>query len=133
MSVLSLAELGVGTALVYAMYEPMATGDDSKVRALLSLYRIIDMVVLAVGLCLAPFLDSLVSGDVPADIDLRLLYGIYLANTVLSYFMFAYKQAAFTAAQRSDVASNVGSILAGVSAVPQVFVLLGAGEFYLYA
>lgn len=137
LSVLSLAELGVGTALVYAMYKPIATGDDAKVRALLALYRkwyrAIGGVILAIGLCLVPFLDVLVSGNVPADIDLRVLYGIYLANTVLSYFMFAYKQAAFTASQRSDVVSNVGSALAIVSALLQITVLLALRSFYAYA
>lgn len=137
LSVLSLAELGVGTALVYAMYKPMATGDNVKVRALLALYRkwyrAIGAIILAIGLCLVPFLDALVSGDVPADIDLRVLYGIYLANTVLSYFMFAYKQAAFTASQRSDVVSNVGSALAIVSALLQITVLLALRSFYAYA
>lgn len=136
LNVLSLAELGVGTALVYAMYKPIATDDDEKVRALLALYkrwyRAIGLVILVIGLCLLPFLDVLVSGDVPADVDLRFLYCIYLANTALSYFMFAYKQAAFTASQRSDVVSNVGSVLALVSAALQVVALLLIRSFYAY-
>ena len=137
LSVLSLAELGVGTALVYAMYKPIADGDDAKVRALLALYRrwyrIIGAVILAVGLCLMPFLNVLVSGEVPADVDLRTLYGVYLANTVLSYFMFAYKQAAFTASQRSDMVSNVGSALAVASALLQIAALLLTRSFYVFA
>ena len=137
LSVLSLAELGVGTALVYAMYKPIAEGDDSKVQALLALYRrwyrIIGAVILAIGLCLMPFLDTLVSGDVPDDVDLRALYCVYLGNTVLSYFLFAYKQAAFTASQRSDVVSNVGSVLAVASALLQIAALVLTRSFYAFA
>lgn len=136
LSVLSLAELGVGTALVYAMYKPIAEGDNDKIGALLALYRrwyrIIGLVILSLGLCLVPFLQYLVSGDVPADVNIRLLYGIYLVNTALSYFMYAYKQAAFTASQRSDVVSNVGSIFAVVSALAQVVALVSIKSFYAY-
>ena len=136
LSVLSLAELGVGTALVYAMYKPIAEADDEKVGALLALYRrwyrIIGLVILVAGLCLMPFLQYLVSGDVPADVDIRVLYGVYLANTTLSYFMYAYKQAAFTASQRSDVVSNVGSLFAIVSALAQVVVLVSIRSFYAF-
>lgn len=136
LSVLSLAELGVGTALVYAMYKPVAEGDDAKVCALLALYRkwyrIIGAVILIIGLCLVPFLSKLISGGVPVGIDLRLLYAVYLVNTVLSYFMFAYKQSVFTASQRVDIVSNVGSVLAIFSALAQIVALLAFRSFYAY-
>ncbi len=136
LSVLSLAELGVGTALVYAMYKPIVEGDNAKVSALLALYRkwyrIIGVVILVVGICLIPFLSYLVSGDVPVDINLNILYGVYLLNTVLSYFMYAYKQSALTASQRLDVISNVGSVLAIVSALAQIALLLLVRSFYAF-
>ena len=39
LSLLSLAELGVGTAILYSMYKPAAQGEHKKVAALLNLYK----------------------------------------------------------------------------------------------
>ena len=68
LSLLSLAELGVGTAILYSMYKPAAQGEHKKVAALLNLYKkvynSIGVVITVVGLCLTPFLKYLIS-DVP--------------------------------------------------------------------
>ena len=62
LQVLSFAELGIGSALVFSMYKPMAEGDDEKVCALLSFYRksyrIIGSVILVFGLLMMPFLEN---------------------------------------------------------------------------
>ena len=39
LQVLSLSELGVGTAMVYSMYKPMAENDKPTLCALLNLYH----------------------------------------------------------------------------------------------
>ena len=61
LSVLSLAELGVGSAMVYSMYKPIASGDSDKIKAYMDLYKIIyraiGSVVIAIGFVLLPFLD----------------------------------------------------------------------------
>ena len=80
LNVLNLAELGFGTALVYGMYKPLAEDNIDKVNALLNLYKkiykIIGFIVLAVGLSAMPFLEYLISGSYPSDINLYLLYNI---------------------------------------------------------
>ena len=111
LSVLSLAELGVGTAMVYSMYKPIANGDAETVCALLNLYRkiyrIIGAVILVLGLAFTPFLPHIIKGAVPADINLYVLYFINLFSTVVSYFLFAYKNSLLTASQRMDVISHI--------------------------
>ena len=94
LSLLSLAELGVGTAILYSMYKPAAQGDHKKVAALLNLYKrvynSIGIVITAVGLCLTPFLKYLIS-DVPDMREVPIIYILYLLNTTASYF-FVYKK-----------------------------------------
>ena len=67
--VLSLAELGVGNAMVFAMYKPIAQDDEKTICALMNLYRryyrITGLVIGAVGLMLTPMVPHLISGDVP--------------------------------------------------------------------
>lgn len=136
LSFLSLAELGVGNALVYSMYKPIAEDDNNTICALLNLYRrlyrYIGLIILTVGLILVPFLKYFVKGEVPADMNLYILYLIYLGNTVISYVMFAYKQSLLTAFQRSDIISKRSMVLQFLMYVIQIVLLLLFKNYYLY-
>lgn len=136
LQVLSFAELGIGSALVFSMYKPMAEGDDDKVSALLNLYkktyRIIGIVILAAGLLIMPFLDYLVAGDLPEGINLQVLFSIYLINNLVGYFLFAYKQSLFSASQRVDLISKIGMLLQLISSTAQIIILLTVRNYYAY-
>lgn len=103
--VLNLAELGIGSAMVYFMYKPMAEENVDEVCALLAVYRkcyrVIGSVILLIGICLFPLLHFLANGEVPSDINLEILFAVYLLNNVLGYFLFAYRRSLLIAAQRS--------------------------------
>ena len=77
------------------MYKPIAEADNEKVCALLNfyrkVYRIVGCIILALGLALLPFIRSFIHGEVPADINVYVLYLVFLLNTVIGYFAFAYK------------------------------------------
>ena len=81
LQVLSFAELGIGSALVFSMYKPIAEGDDDKVCALLNFYRktyrVIGCVILIFGLVMMPFLQYLIAGELPNGINLQVLFLIY--------------------------------------------------------
>ena len=136
LGILSLAELGVGSALTYAMYKPLAEGDDSQICALLQFYkkcyRIIGCVILAIGLALLPFLEFFIKGDYPEDTNIYALYLIYLSNSALSYFLYAYKSSLLTAMQRFDIVSNINSIIYIIQAVLQVGLLITTKNYYFY-
>ncbi len=136
LSVLSLAELGVGTAMVYSMYKPIADGDTEAVCALLNLYRkfyrVIGAVILALGLAFTPFLPHIIEGDVPADVNLYILYFINLSSTVVSYFLFAYKSSILSASQRMDIISYINTAISIALSIAQVIVLLLFKNYYAY-
>ena len=115
LNVLNLAELGFTTAIIFSMYKPIADDDQTTIKALLNayrkIYRVIAIVVLLAGLIVMPFLPHLIDGGYPADINLYILFSIYLANTVIGYLFFAYKSALLIAHQRNDIQSNVHSII----------------------
>ena len=114
LQVLNLAELGVGSAMVFSMYKPIAADDDKTICALMKLYRfyyrVIGAVVLIAGLIILPFIPKLISGDVPADINVYLLYLLNLLATVFTYWLFAYRNSILNAYQRNDVISSVLNI-----------------------
>ena len=78
LQVLNLAELGVGSAMVYSMYKPIAEDDRPAICALMKLYRtyyrIIGTIILTAGMCSLPVIPKLIKSDVPPDINIYILY-----------------------------------------------------------
>ena len=105
LQILSISELGVASALVYSMYEPVAKNDKGKLCALLRLYRllygIIGGAVFLLGAALLPFLPKLISSEVPPDINIYVLYMMYLVSTALSYSVFSYRSSLLEAYQHN--------------------------------
>ncbi|MBR1884232.1 MAG: oligosaccharide flippase family protein [Clostridia bacterium] len=136
LQVLNLAELGVGSAITFSLYKPLAEKDTETVRATINLYkkiyRIIGIVVLIIGLALLPFINLFISGDVPENINIYILFGIYLLNTVLTYFLFAYKTTLFEANQRNDIISNINTALYVIQFIYQAIVIMNFKNYYAY-
>lgn len=136
LSFLSLAELGVGSALVYSMYKPIAENDSELICALLNLYRrlyrIIGTVIFGVGVLLIPFLHNLVKGGSPPDINLYILYLVYLINTSLTYWMYGYKVSLLSAHQRSDVESKCILLSQSGMYLMQIMALILFRNYYWY-
>ena len=136
LQVLNLSEMGFSNAVVYSMYKPIADNDTKTICALMNfykkVYRVIGFIVLGIGLLLLPFLGNLINGDYPQGINIYYLYLFYLANTVLSYWMFAYKNAILNAFQRTDIISNVNTISLGGMYVAQIAILFATKNYYLY-
>lgn len=136
LGLLSLSELGIGTALIFSMYEPLAKGNTAKVCALMKLYKKcysrIGIIVLSIGLLIMPFLNYLIVGDCPKDINIYLLYAVYLLNSVLSYWLFAYKKSLLIACQRVDIQSNINSIVILTQNLTQFVLVLLFSNYYFY-
>ena len=136
LSFLSLAELGVGSALVFCMYKPIAEEDNELICALLNLYkklyRYIGVIILVIGMGMMPFLRFLVKGDCPADINLYLLFSIYLVNTAISYLSFGYKQSLLNAFQRTDIISKRSIVLSLLMYGLQIIAVIITRNYYFY-
>lgn len=136
LQVLNLVELGVGNAMVYSMYKPISEADHPTLCALLRLYRsyyrIIGLLVAAIGLALLPLVPHLVAGSVPNGLNLQVLYLLNLCATVLSYWLFAYKTSLLQAHQRSDVVSKVMLLTNTVMYAVQIAVIVAIKDYYLY-
>ena len=136
LNILSLAELGAGSAIVYSMYRPIAEDDHEKICAMLSLYkkcyRIIGLVILCIGLICMPFLSKMINGEVPDTLNIHALFLMHLLITVCSYWMFAYKSSLFSAFQRTDISSRINMLASTLEAVGQTAALIFTGSYYLY-
>lgn len=136
LQVLNLTELGFGAASVFAMYKPIAEDDYNKVGAfvqyLKKIYRYIGIITFGLGIIFLPFIRSIISGGVPSDINVYILYFIYLVNTTLSYMLFAYKTALLSALQLNRITSKVNLVSNSIMHIVQITALLVYPNYYVY-
>lgn len=134
--ILNLAELGVGAAMVFSMYRPIAEDDADTICALMRLYRryyrIIGLGIGAVGLILTPVIPRLISGEVPPEIDVYVLYLLNLASTVLTYWLFAYKNCLLQAHQKTNISNMIQVAVSALQYGVQLVVLILWRNYYLY-
>lgn len=135
-SLFCLTELGIGGAMVYSMYKPIAEDDVNTICALLNLYkklyRIIGSIICGIGILFLPFLSNVITGDIPSELNIYVLYLIYLSNSVLTYFLFSYKNSLLDAFQRKDIDLNVNSILTFSEYTIQIILVLLTRNYYAY-
>ena len=118
----SLAELGLGNAIIYSLYRPLAEGDKGKVEAYLSLYkkvyRVIGMLVGAVAAAMIPFLGFFINGAVTTDV--YVIYALFTGNAVLGYVLFNYRTALFQANQERYLISYADTVFVILSSCGQI-------------
>ncbi len=134
LKLLSLAELGVGAAITFSLYQPLAANNREQIAVLMGLYRktyaIIGTAVCIIGFALTPFLSSLVK-DMPSIPSIRLIYLLFVANSALSYF-FAYKRSLLIADQKRYLATLYRYGCFCVLSVLQIALLLVTRNYLLY-
>jgi len=136
LTMLSLAELGVGTAVNYSLYGPVARGEKEKIKSYMLLYkkayRVIAIVITVVGIALIPFLPIITGHpEYLTNAELTVYYLIFLFNTVSTYFV-AYKYSLTNAEQKNYVQTNVITITKMVTVALQMAALFVLPNFLLY-
>lgn len=139
LTMLSLAELGVGSAILFKLYEPIATENHHRITLLMQLYkkiyRVIGFVIFAVGIALIPLLPVIIKDYnklASLHINATIVFVLYLTKSVSSYLFFAYKSAIIKANQKQyliNITSYFFTILLGIL---QIFALLTICNFHIY-
>ena len=135
LTVLSLAELGFGSAMVFRMYAPVAAKDYQKTAALLHFYKkiyaVIGAVIFGLGLCVIPFMDYIIK-DKPDVSGLTLYYILFLINTTISYWFASYKASVLYADQKEYIKTNVQNAMSILQSALQIVLLLISRKYLLY-
>ncbi|WP_426350920.1 lipopolysaccharide biosynthesis protein [Alloiococcus sp. CFN-8] len=133
-SMLSLTELGIGSAISFNLYKPLANNDIQAIKSLMSLYkrayRYIAAIISVLGLSLVPFLNYLIkdSGNMEHT---TFIYLVFLYNTVISY-LFSYKITLLSADQKSYLMTNVNMIISVGTVGIQLLVLVIFKNYFVY-
>lgn len=134
LSILSLTELGIGPAIIFSLYKPLAENDQGQVTALMTLYRraywTIGIVVGLLGASLTPFLPILIR-DMPNIPHIEWIYLLFVLNTSMSYF-FSYKQALLVADQRQYIRTAVQLVSLTFVQLAQMLFLWLTGNYFVF-
>ncbi|WP_303840323.1 lipopolysaccharide biosynthesis protein [Selenomonas ruminantium] len=141
LSILSLSELGLSSAITFALYKPIAESDKIKIMALMRFYRkayiVVGTLFLTLGVALIPMLPYLMNGSTNL-VNIYIIYGMYLAQMVFSYWFLAYKSVLLTASQKEYLVSISGWCIKTVAGILQIIFILWFNDnpelaFYVYS
>ncbi len=136
LGVLNVAELGFSSAVIYRMYKPISEGNITKVAAYLNylkhIYFVIGVLILSLGIIIIPVLRFIAKGGYPEDINIYILYSVYLLNAGISYFFYGYKRVIIIASQRMDYVNNVETIMFCIQYLIQIITLVLFKNYYCY-
>ena len=125
-TVLSVAELGIGSAITYGLYAPLANGSQNKVKALMQFYRrvyiFIGGFILFAGIALTPFLAWFVK-EMPDIPHIQVIYILFICNAAATYF-FSYKGALISADQKDYILKKIRMQVQFLMYISQIFVLI---------
>lgn len=135
LTMLSLAELGIGSAIVYALYKPLAEHDDEKIASLVKFYgqayKAIGLIIGFLGLMVMPFLNVIIRTPPNIKESINLIYLLYLFNTASTYF-FSYRSSLLMAAQQNYIVTGLSYIFTIIQSFIQIIYLLLTKEYYGY-
>lgn len=131
----SLAELGIGNAVIFRMYKPFAEKDVNGIAAYTRFYKNvycgIAIFIGLMGACLFPFIEKIVNAsEVPSDVNLQLVYVLFVLQSIASY-CFVYKQAVVSADQKGYIVSVLNTVVNIVKVVVKIIILIVTREYEL--
>ena len=134
-TMLSLADLGIGVAIPYSLYKPLSTEDQETIKSLMhfykKIYNIIGTAVLMIGFSITPFLPFIIK-EMPENIPhIYLIYMMFVTHSASSYF-FVYKKFLIDADQKGYITSKITFLFSTILSVIQIILLVTTYNFILY-
>lgn len=135
LTMLSFAELGIGNAIIFSMYKPLAEKDEIKIKALMKLYkkayRVIAIIIAICGIIIIPFLDVMIKEAPSIKEDIVIIYLLFLVNTIVSYF-YVYKKSIIIADQKNYIVVINQQIFYFIQTIAQIVFLLITKDYIKY-
>ena len=136
LSFLALSELGIGAAISFLLYKPLADNDIERIKTVMQFYKkcylVVGFVIIGLGCCLMPFLHYLVNVNQPIPDNLYLIFFLFVLNSAVSYFFVAYKQTLIEANQKKYLLTKLEVTFAIINCIVDIIVLLIFRNFIAY-
>lgn len=134
-SILGLSEMGIGTAITFALYKPLAEKNESLIKSIMDFYkkayRMVAVIVLLIGLILMPFIPKIIKHSDFSTSYILLVYSLFLFNSVVSYLLI-YKRTLIVADQKNYVITTLTLIYTYVLKIGQLAVVYFTSNYILF-
>ncbi|MEK6266348.1 MAG: hypothetical protein N2B06_16510 [Clostridium sp.] len=131
---LSFAEFGIGSVMVYSLYEPLTKQDTKKITAIYrffkKIYIIISILIMLIGILIIPMLKFMVNTET-AVTNLTLYYILFLISITISN-MYIYKSHLILADQKEYIVSLYQILFGGIALILQIIFLLFTENYIIY-
>ncbi len=135
LTILSFAELGIGTAITYSMYKPLAENNEKKLKQLINYYKkiylLIGTSILVLGILFIPFLRFIITDAPNIKENLIVIYLIFVLNSAISYF-YAYRTSIISADQKNYLIIVYNKVFHIIRLIVQIIILIYYKNYYVY-
>ena len=135
LTILSFAELGIGNAIIFKLYKPVADNDIEKIKTLMHFYKkvyfIIGIIVFILGIGVLPFINYFINGEIGIHENIYLIYFLFLVETAASYF-FTYKRSIIIANQDEYIISIINLITNVIGSIAKILMLILTKHYIAY-
>lgn len=132
---LSVAELGIGSAITFCMYKPVAENKRDQVAGLLSLFKkayfIVGIIIMLAGLMITPFIHILARDYANLNVALRESFVLMLISVVITY-AYSAKISLLNAYKNNYIATAITSGGMIIQQLLQIVVLYYTHSFIAY-
>lgn len=133
-SMLSITELGLSTAIIYSLYKPISKKDIIKIKSLMNFYKksynVVSLIILILGLLLIPFLKVVITST-PITLEIIIIYILFVLDSFFSYFI-SYKRSILIADQENYIVNTIHILQLILLNIIQIIVLILTKNYYLY-
>ncbi len=135
LSILNISELGISTAVSFSLYKELANKDEKNISAIMNFYKrayfIVGCIILVLGLIILPFIQNFINTDTVIPY-LRLIFILYLLQSIVSYWFYAYKSTILIADQKQYIVTNRQNLLSVLTNILQIIILICFKSFIFY-
>lgn len=136
LQVLSLAELGLSTGLLYKLYKPIEEKDNREIKKVLNFYKqaykVIASVFMGGALILSFVVNFFIEDTDKSPVYISFLFILYAGDTVASY-LFANRKALIVADQNNYLVNRNDAFISLITLISQVTLLYLTKSFIIYA
>lgn len=134
LSILSLVELGIGPAIIFSLYKPLAENNTEEVKSLMNLYKKayigIGMLILILGISFTPFLEVFIK-TIPDIPYIHIIFLLFVIDAAISYF-YSYKRSLIISDQKRYIATIYKYSFFIILNIIQIVVLYLTHNFILF-
>lgn len=136
LSLLQLAEMGIGTAIIYALYQPIVENKKEEIKSLMAFYKkaynYIGLLILVIGSVVSLFLKFFVGKTTYSWKYVYLIYFIQLAASVSTYLVGAYRRNLLYANQKQYITTIIDAVTNAVFTIARMIVIVYLQSYIVY-